>query len=250
MRAPRPATRRSIGLVLSSLLLLAGCGDDDGTDVASSTSASTSTPTSETSASTSTTSTIAAGCPAGPEPTGAARGGPVSLDADGDGADDQVVLHVAEPSTLEVVVDYAPGGRTVATFDDDTVATFADIRVAAVHDVDADGDDDLWLVVGAGASVEVVSLVLAEGCDLVRPTVGDRPNAFTAGASIGFVSGVECVDGGFLEHRGELAGDSTYEGTTTEWSVTEASLERAGEERFEIDLAAGDQSRYTSLDCR
>ena len=247
---PAPPAR-AVALFVAAMLVLVGCGDDD--DAAPEpTSTVTSTTTTSTTSTSAPTSTTAAGtaCPEGASPAGEARGDGVSLDADGDGEPDELTVHVTEPATLELAVAYGAGGRTVVAYEDDSIATFADLRVAAVHDVDGDGDDDAWIVVGAGASVEVVTLVLADGCDLVRPDVDERPNVFAVGASLRHVSGVECVDGGFLAHEGESADGSSYQGTTTTWTVgADATLQRAGQEPFEITADSGDQLRYGSLTC-
>lgn len=242
MRPDRFRLRHAGAVVLLAAATLAACGDDDAGPAAATTT---------TTASPRSTTSVAAACPEQPAPRGEQRGAPVPLDADGDAAGDEVSVHVREPGTVEVVVAHGAGGRSVVEVADENVATFADVRVAAVADVDADGDDDVWVVVGAGASVEIATLVLADGCDPVRAEVDGRGSAFTFGASVGHVAGIECTgDGAFRIHEADLAGDTTYQGTTTTWSVgADAALRQEGQEPLEVDLADPGQARHTTLDC-
>lgn len=249
---PRTAPR-AVAAALALCLVVAGCSDD-GTSPAA-----TSVPPSATDPPASTTSSIPAPVCEEQEPApGDPTEPPSAADVDGDGAGDDVLLRIVDERTIAVEVAFAAGGRTVVRYDDPSVATFAAVRIARVADVDADGDDDLWVVVGSGAAVEIVSLVLADGCDLVRPEGDAGPNSYTVGASVGFISGVECDDldadgttSGFLEHVAERTGDSTYRGTSTEWFVeVEPPRLRRGEQRpFTVDLAGEDARRYGELTC-
>ncbi len=244
--SPRP---RLAAVVAVALLALAGCGDDDG----DATTTTTSTTEPATSSSSSAGAEGAAACPEDPAPRGEVRGAavPLDADADGDSSDDEVSVHVLEPGTVEVVLTHGAGGRTVLEVVGEDVATFADVRVASVADVDDDGDDDVWVVVGAGAAVEIATLALVDGCELVRAEVDGRGSAFTFGASVGYVAGIECAEGGTVRtHEAENAGGTTYRGTTTTWSVgADGTLERGGQEPLEIDLADPGQARFTTLDC-
>lgn len=234
------------GLLLA-VATLAACGDGDAAaPTTTSTTATTGAPRSST-----TPEPAPAACPDDPAPRGEQRGTPVPLDADGDGAGDEVSVHVREPGTVEVVVAHGAGGRSVVEVADENVATFAEVRVATVADVDADGDDDVWVVVGAGASVEIATLVLADGCDPVRAEVDGRGSAFVFGASVGHVAGIECTDDGtFGTHEADLSGETAYRGTTTTWSVgADGTLQQDGQEPLEVDLAEPGQARYATLDC-
>lgn len=253
-----PRTPRVVAATLALCLVVAGCSDDPPSPTTTSESAAPTT--GEGSGSTTTTTppddpgTACAEQDAAP---GEAPEPALGADVDGDGDGDDVLVRIVDDRTIALEVTFAAGGRTVVRYDDPSVATFAAVRVARVADVDADGDDDLWVVVGSGAAVEIVSLVLADGCELVRPEADGRPNAFAVGASVGFVSGIECDgDGdtgpGFLEHVAERTGDSTYRGSSTQWHVeADPPALRAGEERpFTVDLETDDASRYGELTCR
>lgn len=248
----RGGTLAAVLLAVAALAALAACGDDDGS--ATATTTSTSEATSTTSSTTSTTDDDAeapAACPEGRAPRGELREAPVPLDSDGDEAPDEVSVHVLEPGTVEVVLAHGAGGRSVLEVADENVSTFADVRVTAVADVDDDGDDDAWVVVGAGASVEIATLVLVDGCDLVRAEVDGRGSAFAFGASVGHLAGIECAeDGTFRTYEAENAGETAYRGTMTTWSVgAGGTLEQTGTEPYEVDLADPGQARYTTLDC-
>lgn len=244
----RNGVRRPLLLAVAVALSLAGCGDDDSPTAAGTTSTS-----EETTSSTSSAVPDDGGepvrCEELPAPSGTVRDGPVTADVDGDGVDDEVRIVEQGEAALAVDVAHGAGGRTVLVLDDASVFTVADVRVDRVADLDDDGDDDLWVVVGSGASVEVVALVLADGCDLVRPDASGQPNQFAVGASVGFTNGVECVEGGFLEHEGENVGGSTYRGTTTEWLVAGTALEEGDATPFEIDAESGGFAAYAGLTC-
>lgn len=249
----RMTSSRLIALLV--VVLATACGNDDGGGGAAPSTTGTST------TAASGDDAAASGCPED-EP---ARGDPadvaLDLDADGDGSDDEVRVHVVDDRTIELAVTYAAGGRTVVTYDDGSVATFASNRVARVADVDADGDEDVWVVVGAGASVEIMSLVLADGCDLVRPTADGLPNNWPVGASVGAASGIECVDldgderfDGFVEHsatrsREGQSGQGRYRGTSTEWAVEDRELERGEERPLDYDVESDPVTRYAELTC-
>ncbi len=241
-----PPAAALLPLVLATAVL-ASCGGG-GTDDARPTTTTTS------------TSAPADGPPAGcedqdPAPDAPAVEPPVSADVDGDGRDDAVTVHVVDDLTVAVAVEHAAGGRTVRSWSDETVATFAALRVAAVGDVEGDGDDDLWLVVGAGASAEVVSLVVADGCDLDRPLDGAVANAFAVGASVGAVSGVECLRADdaadVAVHDAGRSQDGAYRGTTTRWRVVDGALERVDVEPLAAEPGAdpADVLRFGELGC-
>ncbi len=238
------------------VLAVTACGGDDDAAPSTTSTSATSTPTSTTS--TTSRASTPSTCPEDASAAGESVEDPVPADVDGDGADDDVVMTIVDDRSIALQVDFAAGGRTVAVYDDPSVATFGPIRVARVADVDSDGDDDLWVVVGSGAAVEIVSLVLSDGCQVVRPVVDGRPNSFPVGASVGFVSGIECTDldddgslDGFLQHEGENSGDSTYDGRSTEWRVDPAddTVERGDARPFSIEVGADDTSGYAELRC-
>ncbi len=239
-----------LALVVAASPAAAGCSDDDEPRAGSTTTIADPVSTTDPSTTTPSTSGPAGPCPTAADPTGVVQDVPLPLDADGDGVEDEIALTLVDDTTVEVVVDYGAGGRSVEVYDDPSIGTFAPLRVDRVGDVDDDGDDDAWLVVAAGASTEVVSLVVADGCTVRRPEVDGQPNAFPVGASVGASSGIECLPGGFVQHEGSSVDGTTYEGTSTRWLVDDdGDLERAGSMPFVVDTTAGDASAYAGLAC-
>lgn len=252
-----PRTPRVVAAALALCLVVTGCSDDPSSPTTTSESGA---PTTGEGAVSTTTPPDDPGtaCAEEDAASGEAPEPALAADVDGDGDADEVLVRIVDDRTIALEVTFAAGGRTVVRYDDPSVATFAAVRIARVADVDADGDEDLWVVVGSGAAVEIVSLVLADGCDLVRPEGGAGPNSYTVGASVGFISGVECDDldadgttSGFLEHVAERTSDSTYRGTSTEWfvEVEPPGLRRGDERPFTVDLAAEDAGHYGELTC-
>lgn len=247
--------RTTLAVIASGLVLgvtLGGCGDDEPLAATTTSAVSSTTETAP-------PVTPAPACSSDPAvPTGTWADGPVDADLDGDGAPDEVSMYVVDDRTVELVVAFASGAGVLTTYDDAAIGTESGVRVDRVADVDGDGADDLWLVVGAGAAAEVVTLVRGLGCRPTRPEVLGIPNQYAVGASVGALNGIECVDtdddllfDGFWEHAAESTGESSYRGTSTFWSVSESGgeLVRGEQETFTIDLATGDHNRYARLSC-
>lgn len=215
---------RSCAALVAGALVLAACGGDDGTAPATTASPPTS---AETGA-----------CPGVAPPLGEEAS--TGADANGDGEEDRATLEIVDATTLRLVVAYAGGGATRLALADDSVLVGPDVRVERVVDVDGDGDDDLWLVVGTGATVEVVTLVLAEGCELVRPSLDGQANRFPVGAGARDVAGVECTDGGLVASTGVVADDGTIAGTERILALDGDELVPALEQPFAIDPSTPD----------
>jgi hypothetical protein len=175
-------------------------------------------------------------------------------DTNGDGTADATALYAPADTSLLLVSELGGGAGTSAVVIDGEAVTPGGGRIAAVADIEGDGDDDVWLVIGSGAATEIHTLVVAQGCDLRRPKSGDLTNSFPVGASLAGTAGIECVDidgngalDGFEEHSG-LAGDQpgTYDGTTTHWVVTAGELSVLQTQPFH---SGGEDPRFSQFTC-
>lgn len=179
------------------------------------------------------------------------------VDVDLDGVDDTAVLSLLDDGTLRLVVTLATADVLSLQIVDEMLFSEGPLRVETAADVEGDGDGDLWLVIGAGSSTELFTLILTDGCTLHRPTAGDALNAFSVGASLGNVDGIECVDidgngvlDGFHQYRGEAGAEpGTYGGRILHWVVDGLELVLLDDDTFVTGPDDPNQRAYGAFSC-
>ncbi len=141
--------------------------------------------------------------PAAGDPCSSGLAGDASLsataraDLDGDGAGDQVTTYrvgEGDNATWHIRVDTAAGESLDSPL---TEATTADATVQPLGGADVDGDgftDELFTVVGSGASVLIVAIHQRVGCELVQVTSAGAPIGFPIGGGVANIGGLECLD--------------------------------------------------------
>ncbi|MFQ5556427.1 MAG: hypothetical protein ACE5GB_02810 [Acidimicrobiales bacterium] len=156
-------------------------------------------------------------------------------DVDGDGAIDTLHAYSVgdpnQPGSWWLQVSFASGGGTTLQILDPG-ATLSGVRPFDGFDINASGKDEFFAVVGAGASTVQLGLFEVAGCGLRRITLDGLPSVFPVGASVNFVSGIECVDidgngaNDFLVvYTGSRLGDSDeFEVTGARYSVLDGVL--------------------------
>lgn len=117
-------------------------------------------------------------------------------DFDGDGALDQVTTYRVDdaPATWHIRVDTAAGESLDSPLGPIAVP---DANVAPLGGADVDGDgatEELFTVVGSGASAIIVTIHQRVRCEIVQAMVGDAPVSFPVGGSIANIAGVQCLD--------------------------------------------------------
>ncbi|MEA2687218.1 MAG: hypothetical protein QOE93_2413, partial [Actinomycetota bacterium] len=79
-------------------------------------------------------------------------------------------------------------------------------------DVNSDGRQDAFIVVGADPSTAYLGIYVLVGCDLMRVLDSGLPAVFSSGATVTHLDGVQCVD-----HTGDGVTDILqYRGTSTD----------------------------------
>lgn len=212
----QPVRRAGVALLATVALVSAACSDSDGltTSDESSTTTATSTTMSTTSTTTSTTTTSTtsttttttsttttespSGCPGdGALPAEADNHTLAGGDVDGDGLVDTLHAYsIGDPSTPGgwwIQVSFAAGGgHALQLFDIGTSVSGA--RPFDGFDINGDGTEEFFAVVGAGASATIMGLFDVEDCELRRVTLGGQPSEFAVGGGLNFINGFDCVD--------------------------------------------------------
>ncbi len=238
-----------MGLVL---LVITGCGSADGPE------AEPTRPTTTTVARTTSTVSPTTTEPACPSPPAVRGDGMVTrrADVDGDGAADRL-FSVPQPSAEErpsfvVGVELAAGGRAVTEVPGDGVAT---VEVLGGADLDADGGDEVWARVGAGASVSVIGLFRFHGCGLSAVTFASgAPVELPVGGSVRSLSGVACgttegPDQGFTARSATNTQGLHYETVSTEYQLDEGVATVAREERADQEQGDGEMEPFATFAC-
>lgn len=185
------------------------------------------------------------------------------VDVDADGATDVLSVYAtgsnSAPTGWRIRLETASGD----TFDNalfvDAGDPLAPIQVIGAADADGDGAaDELFTVVGAGASAEIVAVHVRQGCDLVPVTIGGSPVSFPVGGSIGSLGGVGCrdTDGDgltdVLTAWSGLAqfdqGEGTYLIDAVDHVFVGAALEQVASSTFTASVTAPDFV-YSTLAC-
>lgn len=224
----RVMARMRISLLIALVLAVSSCGGSDGV---ATTTGGTATTTSPTTIAPSSTSTVAE-CDAGerPETSDIAW---VLADPDGNGVEDRLVGYAAD-GWAHLRVEFEGGGSI-----DVAVEEFSG-RLATEpiggHDLDGDGDEELFSTVGWGAYTFVVGVWIVDGCDLVRVTLDDAPASFPVGASVANVSGLRCPDVGGLEEITASSPDGeTFEGEVVRYALEGSVLVPTDSARITLD---------------
>jgi hypothetical protein len=181
-------------------------------------------------------------------------------DFDGDGALDQVTTYRVgdSPGTWHIRVDTAAGESL-----DTPLGAIAspDANVIPLGGADVDGDgatEELFTVVGSGASVAIVAIHERSGCEIVSAEIGGAPVTFPVGGSIANIAGVQCVD---TDNNGAnntivawtgLADFSQPEGTYdvegVEYQLRSGELQEVGTRTIVANIAEADFV-YGQLTC-
>ena len=215
-------------LVALAVLGISGCGDDDGPAASG----------------TSTTSSI------GPSAQTTTTG---IDDVDGerpcgDGPNDARVSRRGDQWVLEAEINGRPVEHVMALED-----RSAEPRVLGRHDIDGDGDGELFVEIGRGAAAAVVGLVtLSDDCELAT-VLG--PDGFVAqlpvGASAAAQQGVVCRDNQLNELNGETTDGRTYRWTSRTLELVGSALTVAetGEGTYTTPEDDEEIRRLGTLDC-
>lgn len=181
-------------------------------------------------------------------------------DFDGDGALDQITTYRvgAAPGAWHIRVDTAAGESLDTPLG--AIAT-PDTNVVPLGGADVDGDgatEELFTVVGSGASVAIVAIHQRMGCEIVSAAIGGAPVTFPVGGSIANIAGVQCVD---TDNNGVnntivvwtgLADfsqpDGTYEVEGVEYQLRSGELQEVGARTIVANLAEADFV-YGQLTC-
>jgi hypothetical protein len=150
-------------------------------------------------------------------------------DFDGDGARDDLVVYGGQsPTPWHARVVLAYGYAADIPIGNDVVG-----RALGGFDIDG-GEDEAFVVVGAGAATTLVSILTMRDCDLaVVQMPGGFDAVFPVGATVGAQSGLECFPGDGIAGYEQ----TTSDGTTYEWQMRRFGLSgvdlvlRATEER-------------------
>ncbi len=203
-------------LLMAVALLAASCSGDSGaapspsststtttsTTTTSTTTTSTTT-TSTTSTTTTTSTTITTTVPesacggSGALPELAENHSLAGGDVNGDGDIDTIHTYsIGDPSLAGawwLQVSFANGGGASQQLLDPGTS-LAGARPFDGFDINGNGKDEFFARVGAGASTSEFGLFEVVDCTIHRIALDGQPSVFTAGASVNFVSGFECVD--------------------------------------------------------
>ena len=102
---------------------------------------------------------------------------------------------------------------TGLSYDDEPLAIFSlPVFPQAPADVNGDGREEVFIVVGADPSTAKLGLFSLVGCNLTRAFDSGQPAIFRVGATVTHLDGVKCVD-----HNGDGTTDILqYHGTSTD----------------------------------
>ncbi|MCC6434784.1 MAG: hypothetical protein IT196_07130 [Acidimicrobiales bacterium] len=223
---------RSAAVALTVVLTTVGCtgGDGDGGDDAAATTAasaatdstapastaqataSTTRPprttttgpagTTSTTGATTTTASSSECAQLAPIPAGAVARSTYEVDADADGAADQVTAYAARANPGEgdwhLRVSFAAGGGSDVTVSDDPAPGVVQVLGSAYLGSNVEPGPGglrpaIFVWTGSGASARVIGLYRADGCELLAmsgPNGG--PAGFVVGASVGHQEGLRC----------------------------------------------------------
>lgn len=252
---------------LSTILFVSpGCGGDDGDGTdgqAGATSAGPSTtssvpvtaavPTTTTPPTTTVRVTTTAGahsCPANPVPAAATMvtERPRSGDYDGDGHPDGLRLY-AVGGTWHLRAEPAGGGG--ADVEIGPVRPGETVQPLGGADVNSDGADEVFAIVGSGASTNIVGLFVLRSCRLQRVVLNADNATFAVGGSVGHSSALTCQTPNLVYYEAVLVqgSDSSYTGRTTTFRLTGASLIALTSTTATVNWEDPSFARYVTSSC-
>lgn len=257
----RRRAHRPLGAILLTLLLsLAACTSSDDTSAATAEPSTTSseppatsapspttdqpspttTPSSTTEPSTTTISTTVSTTdppttPCPPQltlPDGARDVSFHTGDPDGDGSMDELVTYRGVDDRWYLRADLA-SGATVETAITASGLSIGGRPFVGAHDLDRNGDDELFTRAGTGAAADLVALWDLESCQLAAVTLDGVPAVFPVGASAGAATGLSCsnryVDDLYFADLSSRDGQ-LYEGVIAAYDLDDGRLLNTGVE--------------------
>jgi hypothetical protein len=171
----------------------------------------------------------------------------VAGDFDGDGYSDEMLTYQAAPNDWRVRVVFADGGGA-----DAEIAHIDDLippRPIGGFDADADGADEAFVTVGAGASTTLVGLFDVANCVITRVGAGGVPAVFSVGASVGAGSGLVCPGDATLRRTfaRRIDDQGNFEGGYEEFSIDGFRLTSTG--TVSSVLTSEDAALLGAFDC-
>ena len=136
---------------------------------------------------------------------------PVGGDFDGDGNGDELFTYQAGADNWRVRVVFADGGGADATITE--AEDLAPPRPIGGFDIDGDGAEEVFLVVGSGASAAEIGFYDVANCVATRITAGGVSAVFAVGSSVGAISGLLCPGDGTIQRTfAQYVAENEYEG--------------------------------------
>jgi hypothetical protein len=174
------------------------------------------------------------------------------VDIDDDNDDDVLTVYgvgsEASPEQWRIRVEAGSG----EAYDTELIVDpggIAPVSAVGGADIDGDGVDELFSVVGVGASATIVGVHAILGCSLVRLSIEGGPIAAPVGGSAGNLAGLTCAEEQTLilwqGAADSGAGDGTYDITGQEYTLTGSTLDKIDDWMFtaknsEIDFVYGE----------
>lgn len=183
-------------------------------------------PTTATVAPATTTSTTAAPtCTSnGPVPGDALGFETVVADFDLDGLPDQLITYFS-PSEDRFHIRLVSG---IGGSYDEVIAGSSSagaVRPIGAYDIDSDGPLEAFVLVGSGASAQLVGIYDVAQCSVTRVTLDGEPAVFAVGATVGSMSGMSCQGVGHIDANFASAiGGDLYEGGFSPHNLSGSTL--------------------------
>lgn len=249
-------TATALLLLLAASATACGEGESSEPDASTTTASAKATTTTEADATTTTEpeATAAGTCDegdAGDPPTAEEPGVSVAIvDADGDDLDDDVTVYPSgDPEPWLLHIEWGAGGQSAAVVT--PASPDAGVEVLGGHDVDGDGDQEIFVRVGQGASASLVGLYEILGCTPERVRNGGSPAVFPVGASVGNQSGLACFSDLLVSYEGQTPDAETYEWAALHHALSGADLSVVDSETgtYTRPQDDGEIAALSNLDC-
>ena len=192
--------------------------------------------------------TAAPTTPARPGCPDAASGPPdrsFNADVDGDGAVDVVGVRFASET---VVVSFAAGGSAEVPIPTGR-AGIPGIDALGGADVDGDGSDEAWVMIGSGASSQLVSLFTFDDCGGRVVTEGGDPAVFGVGGSVTNLGGVQCSGSELIVRMASSDTGDVYDVEVTAYRLVGSELTPVDRRTEQVARSDPDFGRSSTLSC-